>query len=110
MYNELVLDTDYNELVKNYVKDAREYLDLSNFEEVFKIVKSIIESFNDSNRLNKYDNIFDIISSAGVLLRITYRKADLNLKKEIDEWSTKMKNEKYYNNYYLEDMIITLKK
>ena len=44
-----------------------------------------------------------------MLLRIVYRKADENTKKDVLEWQDKLKKDNYYNNYYLEDVILSLK-
>ena len=42
-------------------------------------------------------------------LRITYRKATNELKSAIDKWISKLESEDYYNNIYLEDIVLTIK-
>ena len=40
-------------------------------------------------------------------LRILYRKANDELKKEVEKWIKTLVDNNYYDNYYLEDIIIT---
>ena len=108
LYNDLVLDNNCIKKVDLLIDKARQYLSGNDFEEVFKIVKSIIEAYNDSNRLNFDDYVFDVINKLGMILRITWRKSLDETKEEIREWISKLKNNAYYNNYYLEDMVISL--
>ena len=63
----------------------------------------------NSNRLNTDNYVFDVINKLGIILRITNRKAKLETKIEIKNWSDFLKHEMYYNNYYLEDLILSLK-
>ncbi len=108
LYNELILDGDYIEKINLYIDRARQYLSCDEFEEVFKIVKSIIEAYNDSNKLNFDDYVFDVITKLGMILRITNRKASSEVKEEIKIWADNLAAKTYYNNYYLEDLILTL--
>ena len=107
LYNSLVLDDGYENRIDDYLSDAREYLKDNNFSETFKIVKSIIEAYYDS-QINEEDEL-DLLNKLGMLLRIVYRKADENTKKDVLEWQDKLKKDNYYNNYYLEDVILSLK-
>ena len=107
LYNSLVLDDGYENRIEDYLSDAREYLKDDNFSETFKIVKSIIEAYYDS-QINEEDEL-DLLNKLGMLLRIVYRKADENTKKDVLEWQDKLKKDNYYNNYYLEDVILSLK-
>ncbi len=109
LYNELVLDGMYISKINSYIDRARQYLLGNDFEESFKIVKSIIEAYNDSKRLNFDDYVFEVINKLGMILRISYRKAESNIKAEIKEWANKLEEKNYYNNYYLEDLILNLK-
>ena len=42
-------------------------------------------------------------------LRIIYRNTDEQQKKKIKEWINHIKKNAYYNDYYLEDMILSVK-
>lgn len=109
LYNDLVLGHDYFEKIDLYIDRARQYLSGNDFDEVFKIVKSIIEAYNDSNKLNFDNYVFEVINKLGMILRITYRKATEKTKVDIKEWTDKLEEQVYYNNYYLEDLILNLK-
>ena len=109
MYNALALeDTTTEELVDNYIESAKKYVNNNEFEESFKIVKSIVEAYNDTEKINFSSEVFDIISRLGIILRISFRKANEKTKKSIQQWANKLEKENYYNNYYLEDLILTL--
>ena len=110
LYNDLVLANNCLEKVDSYIASARQYIFGNEFEESFKIVKSIIEAYHDSNRLNFDDYVFELINKLGMILRITWRKATDDIKEEIKEWIGNLKNKAYYNNYYLEDLIFSLDK
>ncbi len=109
LYNAIVLNENYVDKINEYIENAKDYLQNSDFESVLKIVESIIEAYNDGKRLNLDSYVFDIINKLGMLLRITYRKSNDKIKNEIKEWTLNLKNNNYYNNLYLEDMILTLK-
>ena len=107
LYNALTIDSNDDELVNDYICDARDYLKNGCYGECFKIIKSIIEAFSDSGVLDVDDRHFELLNKIGMLLRIVYRK-DENAKKDIREWTNKLKEVNYYDNYYLEDVILSL--
>ena len=109
LYNEIMLDDYFGDTIDEYLDKARKYLQVGSFEESFAILKSIVEALNDTNVLNTNDEVFDVMSKIGMLLRIINRKALNDEKKDIKEWESKLKDNNYYNNYYLEDVILTLK-
>ena len=41
-------------------------------------------------------------------LRVTYRKCNQNLKGIIKEWIKKLESNNFYNNFYLEDIILQI--
>ena len=106
LYNELILGHNKKELIDNYINRAKQYVDSNDFSESFIILKSIIEAYNDSNILNSDEYIIDILPKIGMLLRISYRKCDDITKKSIDEWIKNIEKDNYYNNYYLEDIVL----
>lgn len=109
LYNAIILDTNYNNVTDGYINLAKNYLNKNEFEDVFKIIKSIIESYKDTDKLNFDDYVFDMLSKLAMLLRITYRKANPNIKGNIMEWARQLSSANYYDNYYLEDIIIGLR-
>lgn len=108
LYNKLVL---YNEddLIEDYLDVVTTYLSNHEYDEVFKIIKSIVEAYNDSNRLNLSDDILELINKLGIMLRIIYRKSNDLTKNSILEWINKIERNNYYNNYYLEDIVLSIK-
>lgn len=110
LYNDLLLeDANYSKLVNNYLDSVKEYISQNNFEEVLKIIYAIINAYNDSNKLNANEFIVDKFPSISMYLRITYRKCNEDLKNEIEKWIEMLKQDNYYNSYYLEDAILSLK-
>lgn len=109
LFNDMVLDKNYVSKIESYIDMAKDYLKGNDFAEVFKIIKSIIEAYNDTNKLNFDDYVFDVIGILSMLLRIIYRKANDEVKKQIREWSGKLARLNYYDNYYLEDLILSLR-
>ena len=55
------------------------------------------------------ENVLDLILKLGVYLRIVYRKTDEELKKEINLWFKVLKKNNYYNNVYIEDLVLNTK-
>ena len=106
LYNALVLNDYYDEMVDSYLSDVKEYIADNEFEEAYKIIKSIIEAYKDSNMLNKDDDIIDRFPVIGMYLRVIFRKADKELKDKMNIWFLKLKLCLYYENYYLEDIIL----
>ena len=110
LYNELILNEDVEYFTKDYINKAKQYLDNNEFAEGYKILKSIIEAYNDSNKLNFDDTIIDFLPKIGMFLRVIFRKCDPLTKENIVKWVNKLKNSNYYNNYYLEDVIVSLER
>ena len=42
-------------------------------------------------------------------LRVTYRKSDEQIKEKINEWISELELKNFYNNYYLEDIMLSIK-
>lgn len=108
LYNSLKLNHNYIYLTSDYIQKARQYISNLEFTESFKILKSIIEAYNDTNCLNFEDHINSVFPELGMLLRVTYRKAQDTTKLEIKEWINKLEINNYYNNFYLEDIVLTM--
>ena len=95
-------------MTSNYIQKSRQYISNQEFTESFKILKSIIEAYNDTNCLNFEEYINSVFSELGMLLRVTYRKALDTTKLEIKEWINRLETNNYYNNFYLEDIVLTM--
>ena len=108
LFNSLKLNSNYINLINSYIKKAKQYISNQEFTESFKILQSIIEAYNDTNYLNYEEYINSVFPELGMLLRITYRKAMNTTKLEIKEWVNKLEINKYYNNFYLEDIVLTM--
>ena len=109
LYNALTLEDNYKEKTKDYFERINGYIKGNKFIEVLNITKAIIQAYNDTNKLNYDDNIIDILLKLGMFLRITYRKSNEEVKNSIDEWINMLKNKNFYNNYYLEDIMLSVK-
>lgn len=107
LYNSIILDYNYWDLTNTYMDNVKQYISDQNFQEAFKIIKVTIESYAESNKLDLME-LIDLFPRIGMYLRIAYRKGNDNLKLEVDNWKEKMKDTNYYDNYYLEDMFLTV--
>ena len=109
LYNRLKLNINRNELLKNYQNKMVQYMISNEYEEAFKIVKAIVEAYNDTDSLSHSMETADALLALEMPLRISYRKGNTKLKSNINNWLRKVKNKKYYENYYLEDIIERIK-
>ena len=108
LYNALAVDGEYIELVDTYVNKIRQYISNQEFEESFKIFRSIISAYNDTNTLNVEPYIVTQFPTLGMLLRIIYRKCDEKTKQDLQSWIIELENNNYYNNLYLEDIVVMI--
>ena len=92
-------------MVDSYITKIRQYISNQEFEESFKILRSIINAYNDTNKLNFDDYIINQFANIGMLLRIINRKCDERTKQDIHSWIIELESENYYNNLYLEDIV-----
>lgn len=105
LYNALAVDGEYENMVDSYITKIRQYISNQEFEESFKILRSIINAYNDTNKLNFDDYIINQFANIGMLLRIINRKCDERTKQDIHSWIIELESENYYNNLYLEDIV-----
>ena len=109
LYNALTLEDKYKEITKDYLERIKNYIRGNKFKEVLNIAKAIIQAYNDTNKLNYDDNLIDMFLKLGMFLRITYRKSSVEDKKNLDEWINQLENKNFYDNYYLEDIMLSIK-
>ena len=106
----------YNILFNNFqfnIVDIEEFLDIAKsslenrkYEYTFRITTAIIDSFKESGYIDEDEIILDNYNKIGTFIRISYRKGNKELKEEIKEWIRRYEEKNYYNDIYLEDMII----
>ena len=108
LFNALVVDVNYENMIDSYINKIRQYVSNQEFLESFKILKSIINAYNDTNKLNFDDYIINQFPNLGMLLRIIYRKCDFSLRKDIKNWTLELESKNYYHNLYLEDIVIIM--
>ena len=109
LYNAMVLDDDYFTLIKEFLKDIKEYINSNSFVTVLNIIEAIINAYHDSNKLNYDENFTDILPMIGMFLRVTYRKANKKIKNKVSNWILELEKDNFYNNYYLEDIMLSVK-
>ena len=109
LYNILVLNDNHEYKIKTYLDRVKQYISGNDFKEVIKIIRAIIQAYKDTNNINFDEYFTDILLSIGMYLRVSYRKGDNIVKEEVNSWIEELEKENYYNNYYLEDIILSLK-
>ena len=109
LYNALILKNNYEVLTQTYLNRIKQYITGNDFFEVVKILQAIINAYKDTNQLNFDDNFTDLLPNIGMLLRVTYRKSNEHIKNKIKEWICELQAQNFYNNYYLEDIILSVK-
>lgn len=109
LYNELVLSEDAIDLVEEYLERVKQYIAGNNFYEVIKINQAIINAYKDTDKLNNSNQLIDKLPKIGMFLRVAFRKGNEEVKNKIINWTHELKQNNYYNNYYLEDIIISMK-
>lgn len=108
LYNNLAVDGEYIELVDSYINKIRQYIANQEFDESFKILKGIISAYKDTNTLNAEPYIESQFPTIGMLLRIINRKGNDSTKQEIKNWINELENNNYYDNLYLEDIVVMM--
>lgn len=109
LYNEIKQNYDYDKKTKSYFAIINEYIKSYEYAESFKIIRSIIDAYKDSGILNYDDYTVEVLSKLGMYLRVIYRKSSFELKLEIDDFRKNLEENNYYDNVYLEDVIVTIK-
>ena len=101
LYNCYLLKDEFFELYDSYYDEIRTYIDASDYLQAFNVIKSIIEVSHDLDI-----DIVPDLPELGMYFRIAYRKASKEIKKEIEKYVMSLIFHQYYNNCYLEDMIV----
>ncbi len=108
LYNSLSLDNGYEEMTNSYLNMVKQYVYANEFEESLKIIISIINAYNDTNKLNFDDYIVTKFPLIGMYLRIINRKCDEKVKQDLLSFILELKEKNYYNNLFLEDIVFMI--
>lgn len=109
LYNALATGDKYISLAESYLNRVKQYISGNNFNEVLNIIKALINAYKDTNKLNFDDSFTDMLPSIGMFLSVIYRKSDNQIKEKINEWISELKLKNFYDNYYLEDIMLSIK-
>ncbi|MBR6948717.1 MAG: hypothetical protein IKH54_00850 [Bacilli bacterium] len=101
LYNSYLLKDEFFELYDSYYDEIRLFIDSTDYLQAFNVIKAIIEVSHDLDI-----DIVPDLPELGMYLRIAYRKASKEIKKEIEKYVMSLIFHQYYNNCYLEDMIV----
>lgn len=105
LYNYVMINDDIRFDCKYIIKDL---INGEKYEEAFLVIKAFIEVANDTKHFEKIEIGINKYSEIALFLRIIFRKSDRILQSEIEEWLDKLRENKYYNSLYLEDMILAI--
>ncbi len=105
LYNSLTLNRNTVSLLTSYIHKIERYLECREYRESFLILQSIIEAFHDTANLKK-DVLISLFPQFSMFLRIMLRKGKIEIKEEVTSWIMVLRKENYYDNIYLEDMIL----
>ena len=109
LYNSLILDTEYEIITDSYLNIVNQYLTTNEFTEGLKIIMSIINAYNDANRLNSDNYILKQFPLIGMYLRVINRKGSEHIKKDLLAFMSGLEENHYYNCLYLEDIFACIK-
>lgn len=88
---------------------AEKSLKHKKYKYAFLIVSSIIEAYKESKYEDKQEIVVIEYNTIATIIRIANRKGSKTLKIEIQKWIDCMRDKKYYNDIYLEDMLEMIK-
>lgn len=106
LYNQLTLSSNSEYLKSEYLISVEKYINSKDYESAFVIIKAIINAYSETELL---DEIVDSFPKIGMFLRVVYRKSNKALKDKINALIKEIEKADYYNNVYLEDVILTIK-
>lgn len=106
LYNICSTDLVENDCIKDYLFDVKNYISFEDYYSAFLIIKSIIEVYHDLDLIKIIDD-FPII---GMFLRVCYRKSCKETKSLIQKYLNQLTSNKFYNDLYLEDIVLSVTK
>lgn len=108
LYNRLAFEEEYT--LFEYLNEIKGTIAGQEYSESFKIIKAIIEAYNDTHKINEDNELIDALPQLAMYLRVTKRNGSEELKEEIKAWITSIRENKYYDNVYIEDALVELDK
>lgn len=108
LYNKLIFDEEYT--LFEYLSEIKEQIAKQKYDESFKIIKAIVEAYNDTNKINEDNELIEVIPQLAMYLRVTSRKGSEELKEKIKTWMMRVQEKKYYDNVYIEDALVEFDK
>ena len=112
---EYIYNTLFNEFqlglpeITTFLNLAKSSLENGKYEYTFTISSCIIDAGKESGYCDCNEILLDQYSKIGMFIRISYRKGNEELKRNIEAWIKKYEEKNYYNDIYLEDMILQIK-
>lgn len=95
--------------ITTFLNLAKSSLENGKYEYTFTISSCIIDAGKESSYCDCNEILSDQYSKIGMFIRISYRKGNEELKRNIEAWIKKYEGKNYYNDIYLEDMILQIK-
>lgn len=110
IFNLCLIEEDIPMVVINdYIDKIKEFVDCKQYDYAFTIYSSIICALCDSKVNITSTKLIDLYSKLGIFARITYRKGNDELKNNINNWIKSFENKNYYDDVYLEDLLLNIK-
>lgn len=96
-------------VINDYIDKIKEFIDCKQYDYAFTIYSSIICALCDSKIYVTSTKLIDLYSKLGIFARITYRKGNDELKKTINNWIKSFEEKNFYDDVYLEDLLLNIK-
>lgn len=110
LYNTLYNNFQFNNVnISKFLNLAKSALENGKYDYTFLILSSIIDAAKESAYTDDKDVLLDNYNKIGTFIRIAYRKGTDKLKIEIEQWIQKYNDKNFYNDIYLEDMMMSIK-
>ena len=99
--------------IEDMIVLIRKYIVTKEYEQAYIIFTSIIDAMLDTrNDLQMdicFERIIDIYNKLTSFARIIYRRAASDLKNKFDIWLNKYAINNYYDDVFLEDLLLSIK-
>lgn len=105
LYNDVVLELTGKDTLDNYFNLIVDYFSSQMYEEVFKIMKAIIEVYCDTDNLYSKFFIVELFPKLSMFIRVVSKNCSQDLKDELVDWAEHIKRENYYDSIFLQDVV-----
>lgn len=99
--------------IDDLTKKMRKYTAIKDYEQLFIIFASTIDALTDAINDTNFDvceeRLIEIYNKLIIYARISYRKCSIELKEKYNIWLKKYDDNNYYNDVYLEDVLLSIK-